>query len=189
MKERRRRRVRLPNPYHEVLREFNRAGVDYIVIGVSGINYFAKDARQILSTADYDVFLKPDPTNIERAWKAFGRQEFAVATRRGDRLRVLRHLTQTMSRRLVHEGRTLVGLGPYELVVEALLAISGYSFEQMNRRAVWMKDRELRFRFRVGNLADLLESKRQADREKDRLFLARYRRLLLDGLRRDEKLY
>ena len=50
----------------------------------------------------------------------------------------------------------------------------------MKRRAVWMKDRELGFRFRVGRLEDLLESKRMANRDKDRHFLARYKRLLLE---------
>ena len=149
----------LPNPYHLLLRELTRSGVDYIVIGVSGINYFAKDARQILSTADYDLFLKPTPENIRIAWKAFRKSGYSVAVR---------------------EGRTMVAVGPYQLVVEGLLVVSGYKFDELKRNAVWMRDRKLKFRFLVGSLADLLESKRMANREKDRLFLARYKRLLLD---------
>src|SRR5579864_8826556 len=58
-----RRRSSLPNPYQLVLRELGRSGAEYLVIGASGINYFAKDARQILSTADYDLFLKPTSEN------------------------------------------------------------------------------------------------------------------------------
>jgi hypothetical protein len=57
----RRQSKSLPNPYHEILRDLSRARVEFIVIGVSGINYFAKDASQVLSTADYDLFLKPTP--------------------------------------------------------------------------------------------------------------------------------
>lgn len=175
-----RRRAALPNPYHELLRELNRAGVEYIVIGVSGINYFAKDARQILSTADYDLFLKPTPENVARAWKAFRKRDYAVAVRAGNRTRILRRVKPAAGRRLVEGRRTLVALGPYQLIVEGLLEVSGFTFDEMKRRAIWMKDRELRFRFLVGHLEDLLESKRQANRDKDRLFLARYRRLLLE---------
>jgi hypothetical protein len=171
----------LPNPYHEVLRELTRAGVDYLVIGLSGINYFARDARQVLSTADYDVFLEPTPENVSRAWKAFQKGGFTVAVRKDDRMRALRRLTAAMRKRVVEKRQTLVAVGPYHLMVESRLAVSGFTFEEMDRRAVWMRDRELDFRFRVGHLADLLESKRLANREKDRLFLARYKRLLLDS--------
>ena len=170
----------LPNPYHLLLRELTRSGVDYIVIGVSGINYFAKDARQILSTADYDLFLKPTPGNILIAWKVFRKSGYSVAVREGDHRKPLRGVGSAAGARLVKEGRTMVAVGPYQLVVEGLLAVSGYTFDELERSAVWMRDRKLKFRFLVGSLADLLESKRIANREKDRLFLARYKRLLLD---------
>jgi hypothetical protein len=172
------KRATLPNPYHEVLRELTRAGVDFVVIGLSGINYFAKDARKILSTADYDVFLEPTPENVARAWRAFRKSGFTVAVRKGDRMRALGRLTTKMRDQVVENRQTLVALGPYQLIVESLLAVSGFTFKEMSQRAVWMKARELDFRFRVGHLADLLESKRVANREKDRLFLARYKRLL-----------
>jgi hypothetical protein len=170
----------LPNPYHLLLRELTGAGVEYLVIGVSGINYFARDARQVLSTADYDLFLRPSPENLERAWKAFRKGGFTVVVRKGDHTLALRKLTHPALERIVRKRRTLVAVGPYQLMVEGLLAVSGFTFEKMRERAVWMKDRELRFRFLVASLEDLLESKRLANRAKDRLFLARYRRLLLE---------
>jgi len=175
----RKRPTSLPNPYHLLLRELTRSGVDYIVIGVSGINYFAKDARQVLSTADYDLFLKPTAENVVRAWKAFRKGGFSVVVRQGDHMRALRRLTSATGGKLVKQGRTLVAVGPYQLVVEGLLVVSGFTFDELKRRAVGMRDRELNFRFEVGALKDLLESKRIANREKDRLFLARYKRLLL----------
>jgi hypothetical protein len=153
--------------------------VEYIVIGVSGINYFAKDARQILSTADYDLFLKPTPDNVVRAWKAFRKGGFAVVIREGDRTRVLRRASLRIGSRLIQEGRTLIAVGPCNLMAEGLVAISGFTFDQLKKHAVLQRDRKLRFGFWVGSLKDLLESKRVADRDKDRLFLVRYRRLLL----------
>src|SRR5262245_20210277 len=123
----RRKRTSWPNPYHQVLRELNRAGVEYVVIGVSGINYFAKDARQILSTADYDVFLEPTSQNIARAWKALHKSGFAVAVRKGDRLRALHRLSTRVRDELARKRQTLVGLGPYQLIVEALLSVSGFT--------------------------------------------------------------
>lgn len=94
----------------------------------------------------------------------------------------LRTLTPRVGKALVNQQRTLAAVGPYQLLVEGLLAVSGFTFEKMKQNAVWMKDRELNFRFLVASLADLLESKRVANREKDRLFLARYKRLLLENL-------
>ena len=179
--KKRRKSAALPNPYHLLLRELARAHVDYLVIGVSGINYFATDARQILSTADYDLFLRPTPENVMRAWKAFRKGGFTVVIKKGDHTMTLHRLTAKMRDKLVREQRTLIAMGPYRLVTEGLLAVSGFTFEEMQKHAVWMRDRELSFRFPVGSLTDLLESKRVADREKDRLFLARYKRLLLDG--------
>ena len=174
------RDVSFPNPYHLLLRALTRAGVEYMVIGVSGINYFAKDARSLLSTADYDLFLRPTAENVARAWRAFQKNGYTVVIRRGDHSVALRKLSARTRDRLLKEQKTLVAIGPYQLVAEGLLAVSGFTFEQMRRHAVWMKDRELKFRFLVGSLRDLLESKRVADRAKDRLFLARYKRLLLD---------
>jgi hypothetical protein len=178
---RHKRAVVLPNPYHLLLRALSRAGVEYLVIGVSGINYFAKDARTLLSTADYDLFLRPTAENVARAWRAFQKNGYTVVIRQGDHTVALRKLSARTRDRLLKARKTLVAIGPYQLVAEGLLAVSGFTFEQMQRHAVWMKDRELKFRFQVGSLRDLLESKRVADRAKDRLFLARYKRLLLDG--------
>jgi hypothetical protein len=177
--KKRKRQTFLPNPYHLLLRGLTRAGVEYIVIGVSGINYFAKDARQVLSTADYDLFLRPTLENVARAWKVFRKSGYAVVVRRGDHTRALRRLTPPAGARLIKQGRTLVAVGPYQLLVEGLLAVSGFTFDELKRKAVFMRDRKLGFRFLVGSLEDLLESKRIANREKDRLFLARYKRLLL----------
>jgi len=175
----RKRSASLPNLYHLLLRELTRAGVEYIVIGGSGLNYFAKDARQILSTSDYDLFLKPTPDNVVRAWKAFRKGGFAVVIREGDHTRALRRASLRIGRRLIQEGRTLIAVGPYNLMAEGLVAVSGFTFDQLKKHAVLHRDGKLRFGFWVGSLKDLLESKRVADRDKDRLFLARYRRLLM----------
>ncbi len=159
----------IPNPYHLLLKALTASKVDYVIIGVSGINYYAKDARQVLGTADYDLFIRPTPENILRALRCFLRGGYEVAVPTPN---------LTLCRRLAKERRTLVAEGPYHMIVEGLLRVSGFTFDEMAAKTVWMKDSQLKFQFPVASLQDLLESKRVANREKDRLFLAKYKSVL-----------
>ncbi len=63
------KKVIMVDPYLEIIRKFNQEKIFYIVIGVSGINYYAGGSRQIIMTADYDIFLKPELKNIRKALK------------------------------------------------------------------------------------------------------------------------
>ena len=47
------------SPLLEALATLARAGVEFIVVGVSGINFYARDASDAVVTADVDVFLSP----------------------------------------------------------------------------------------------------------------------------------
>ncbi len=170
---------KIPNLYHPFLKRFQKTGVDYLLIGVSGINYFAKDARQIISTADYDLFIRPTPENILKALQALRKEEYETAALTASgQLRSTGRLTPMLAKRLARTKRTVVGTGPYQLIVELCLEVSGFTFDEMKRNAVWMYDKELKFKFLVASLPDLLKSKQVANREKDRLFLAKYKRIL-----------
>jgi hypothetical protein len=153
--------------------------VDYVIIGVSGINYYAKDARQILGTADYDLFIRPTTENILNAILCLTREGYHVTVPVAPgRWKGVTKPSRTLCERLADEKRTLVAEGFYHQIVEGLLEISGFTFEEIKNKAVWMKDAQLRFRFPVASMRHLLESKRAANREKDRHFLAKYKSLL-----------
>jgi len=145
----------------------NSAGVRYVVIGVSGANYWARSGHTIFSTQDFDIFLPPDPANTLRAWQAAERAglELYSGDEPLDRPRDL-----DLASRVV-DGRALVrasdGRG---FDADLTLVMAGFEVDPVFSR---------RRSFRVGTvsipvarLSDIVSSKAATGREKDRLFLA-----------------
>jgi hypothetical protein len=55
-------------PFERVVAALDNRGVRFVVIGVSGANYYATSASTLFVTADRDLFLPPDPGNALAAW-------------------------------------------------------------------------------------------------------------------------
>lgn len=163
------------DPYREVMRAFNRAGVRCVVVGMSGINYYAKSPAQTFGTLDYDIFIEPTVGNVEKALAVVRKLGFAVgpqpkAAGKGGKP------SGEWLKALVRDRRTLTATTPEGLMVELLLQVSGYPFSEMARDALTVTVGGVPVR--VGRLSKLLGSKRIAGRPKDRSFLRRYRNLL-----------
>lgn len=161
-----------PDPYLAVVRAFNRAGVRYVVVGMAGINYYAQQPSQTFGTMDYDLFLQPTLPNVHNALRQLQRLGFSFGT-------VLGALEDRALRELVRNRRTLVATTPDGIMVELLLAVSGYAFETLARDAATVAVHGTPVT--VGRLTKLLRSKRIAGRPKDRAFLQRYQSLLDDS--------
>ena len=163
--------ARLVDPYLAVIRSFNRVGVQYLVVGMSGINYYARQPSETFATLDYDIFLKPTLPNVHKAVRRLQALKFLLGTAEGT------PVGQDL-REMVRTQRTLVATTPDGLMVELLLAVSGYTFEELAKDAATVVVRGTPVR--VGRLTKLLRSKQLADRPKDRQFLKRYQSLLLE---------
>jgi hypothetical protein len=48
----------------------NGAEVRFVVIGVWGVNHYARSGGTMFNTKDRDLFLPRDPANLLRAWGA-----------------------------------------------------------------------------------------------------------------------
>jgi hypothetical protein len=48
------------DPYIEVCKRFADDGVRYVIVGVFGINFYARQAGQIITTADCDILVPAD---------------------------------------------------------------------------------------------------------------------------------
>lgn len=169
------KRLPLKDAYGAVIRRLNRGGVRYVVVGMSGINYYARHPAQAFATLDYDIFIQPTRENVGKAWRALEALGFTLGTKAGA-LKPFRKLRAEEIRRLVREKRTLVATTPEGLMIELLLEISGYPFSEMERDAATLSVHGIPVR--VGRLTKLLQSKRIAGRPKDRQFLKRYQSLL-----------
>lgn len=167
------RRAFPPDPYGQVIQAFNRYGVKYVVIGMAGINYFAKSPRAAFATMDYDVFLDSTLPNIEKALQCLAQLEFTFGTSAGA-------LKKGDLKEVVRTRKTLIATTPDGLMVELLLEISGYPFSELAKDAATIDVQGVPVK--VGRLHKLLRSKKLAGRLKDRQFLQRY-----EGLPEEER--
>lgn len=162
----------MADPYLTAIKEFDRAKVEYLVIGVSGINYYAKDNRQVIMTADYDIFLKPETGNVRESLRVMQSLEYTILI--GDRIR--KNFSDKTIRGIIKERNTIVCENPEHNLIELCLEVSGYLFEKLSQNAHFFKVGK--DKIRVADLKDLLRMKMIANREKDRIFLQKYAAIL-----------
>ena len=168
-------------PFLRLLHELNSESVRYVVIGVSGANYYAARSLPPFVTKDRDLFLSPDPDNETRAWDVCARLGFELWTGQ-EPLGLPRD--RWLAERIV-ERRMVVTATSGELIVDLSLTMAGLDFED-----VWAERRTFPaegVEIPVARLAHIVQSKRNAGREKDLTFLVTHEQALRDLLRRDDE--
>ena len=163
------KRSAFKDPYQVLINHFNRRGISYVVVGMAGINYYAKNASEMFSTLDYDLFLQPTLHNVEKAVQCLEALGFTLSSRIGI-------LKGPDLKQVVRQRMTLVATTQEGIMIELLLKVSGYPFSELTKDAATFTVEGVPVR--VGRLSKLLRSKRLANRPKDRQFLQRYRFLL-----------
>ncbi len=159
----------LTDPYRAVIQCFNRTGVRCVVVGMSGINYYARSPAETFATLDYDIFLEPVQSNVKKAIEGLQKMGFQLGTSAG-----IFKLDELKG--LVRDRKTLVATTPEGLMVELILEVSGYPFSEMIKDSATFTVRGVPIH--VARLNKLLRSKKIAGRPKDRRFLERYEDLL-----------
>jgi len=167
--------------FTHLVHSLSSGAVRFVIIGVSGANYWARHAGMQFSTKDRDLFLPLDPENELRAWRVC--EQSGLALWCGDE--PLGEPKDTFLAQAVVERRMLVtAIGTPDLVVDLSLVMAGLEFEE-----VWANRREFDVdgvMIPVASLHDIVESKRVANREKDRLFLATHAEALRQFFGDDE---
>jgi len=157
------------DPHSALIDRFNKSGVDYVVVGMSAINYYASSAMETFGTRDYDLFLRPAAANIAEALKIFHELGYETATTEG-------LVSEKSLKQIVRQKKTVLAVNPDGVTFELLFAVSGFGFQRMAGDASMFRAGEVVIR--VGKLHKLLASKKAAGRPKDRLFLKRYEMIL-----------
>lgn len=160
---------RIYDPYIELLDKFNKHRVDYVIIGMSGINYYASKAAETFSTQDFDIFVKPAINNIKKVISIFEKLNYDMIANK-------KKIEKKDIKSIVRNKNTILATDPYGITFESILAVSGYTFSQMQKDAVIFNVNNVPVK--VAKLRKLLMSKKIAGREKDKLFLKRYEILL-----------
>jgi predicted nucleotidyltransferase len=143
------------------------AGVQFVVIGVAGANYWARSGHTVFTTQDFDLFLPARPENALAAWRvaeASGLDLFC-----GDE--PLDHPRDLILAERIVERRALVRATDHQgFDVDFTLVMAGCDFESVSaRRRTFLVEGVA---VPVASLRDIVASKATAGREKDRLFLA-----------------
>ena len=135
------------------------------MVGLSGINFYAKNLAAAYATLDYDLFLEPTLGNVEKAVRTLKGLQFTVGTKTGI-------LEERDLPRVVRDQGTIIATTAEGLLMELLLRISGYPFSELAKDAATFVVRGVPVK--VGRLKKLVRSKKLAGRPKDRDFLRRY---------------
>jgi hypothetical protein len=158
------------HPLAPVAAQLAAHAVRYLVIGISGANFYAPSGQAVFSTEDFDLFLPLDSDNLVRAWTACataGLTLWSGVEPLDD------PVDGWLADRIIEHRATTRAIGPGELFVDLTLTMQGFDFEAAWRdRRVFLIDG---VDVPTARLRHIVESKLAAGRDKDRLFLATHR--------------
>jgi len=156
--------------FARALAALGEAGVEYVIVGVGGINFYARTPADAFATLDIDALLAPAVENLERALSALsglgyefeaGGEPFVDLD---DRL---------VLRRVLENGATLSAVHREVSEIDLLTSISGFDYLDLASDAVTFEVAGAPVH--VARLEKLLRSKKASGRPKDIEFLRAFR--------------
>lgn len=155
------------------LSALTQAGVEFVVVGVGGINFYARTPAQSFATLDLDALLSPSVENLRLALAVLG--ELGYGFEAGGEP-FLDTADAVMLSRVVANGASLSAIHPHASQLDLMMSISGYGFEDLVGDATTFEVSGVDVR--VGRLTKLLHSKEVSGRQKDLEFLRIYKATL-----------
>jgi len=152
--------------FARALSALGEAGVDYVVVGVSGINFYARTPAQAFATLDLDALLAPAASNLARALRVLSLLGYAFEA--GGEPFVDLDDEPTLAR-VVATGSSLAAIHPGVGQIDLMTSIAGFAYEELSADAIGFAVAGVEVR--VGRLEKLLRSKEASGRPKDEAFL------------------
>jgi hypothetical protein len=160
----------------------NRANVRYVMMGVWGINYYARSGATLFTTIDRDLFLPPDVENLVRAWDVCEAQGLDLWAGR-EPLDIPRD--ELIAKRIVEFRALTTATGRDGLHIDLSMVMADFTFDDIwTRRRTFTVDGVA---VPVASLSDIVDSKAKAGRPKDKLFLATHEEALKHLLREQDQ--
>jgi predicted nucleotidyltransferase len=142
------------------------AGVDFVVVGVGGINFYARTPGQVFATLDLDTLLPPAVEGLSTAVRVLSGLGYAFESR-GEPFVDLEDAA--ILARVVENGACLTAIHPEQGQIDVMTSVAGFSYEDLEVDATVF--RVAGVEVRVGRLEKLLQSKQRSGRPKDLEFL------------------
>jgi hypothetical protein len=164
------------DPYIEVCKKFAENGIRYVIVGVFGINFYARQAGEIITTADCDILIPAEFPIFRKALQLLAAMEFALQAG-GEPLPDL----DPVVLKGILRARAVVRADRADARIDLCTRIAGVRFSDLwkNRREFVLEGVNIN----VGQLQQLIKSKRAANRPKDELFLEQYKEAIQSMLR------
>jgi predicted nucleotidyltransferase len=156
--------------FARALTALSEAGVEFVVVGVGGINFYARTPGDAFATLDVDALLAPAIENLELALSVLSQlgYEFEAGGEPfvdlDDRL---------VLRRILENGASLSAMHQEASEIDLLTSISGFDYSDLASDAATFKVSGAAIR--VARLEKLLRSKESSGRPKDVEFLKAFR--------------
>lgn len=157
-------------PFDEALAALAVAGVRFVVVGVGGINFYARRPDEAFATQDIDVLLHPSADALRQALKVLSSAGFTFEA--GDEPFVDAEVESALAA-AVRAGALIRAVHVSGAQLDLMLSIAGFAFAELERDARGFEVAGQRVL--VARLEKLLQAKEIADRPKDRAFIEAYR--------------
>ena len=151
-------------------RALGQRSVRYVLIGVSGANLYGPSGQAVFTTEDLDLFMPPDPANLEQAWAACDEAQLELWLTDEP---LERPRDRWLAEQSVRRHALTRATGPDDLLVDLTLVMKGFEFE-----TVWADRRTFMIEgvpVPTARLLQIVTSKQAAGRQKDQLFLATHK--------------
>ena len=146
------------------------ANVDFVIVGVGGINFYARTPAEAFATLDLDALLAPSAANLEEALRVLDNlgYEFEAG---GEPFIDIEDAT--ILSRVIENGASLSAIHSEDGEIDLLTSIAAFDYGTLSRDASEFE--VAGSAVRVGQLEKLLRSKQASGRPKDREFLRAFR--------------
>lgn len=149
-----------------------------MLIGALALDHFAPETAAVYATLDCDILLRPTIANVRKAYRTLLREKYALSVGgeplgKADELALRRILENKIAARAERADSL-----PIDMLIEA----KGFGFQEWWAGRTYFKVG--RVRVPCASLEHVLESKRQAGRDKDKKLLALYETAYKPLLRR-----
>ena len=154
----------------EILVLLRRAGLEFVIVGVGGINFYARDPSEAFATMDLDLMVPPRPEVLRRFFEVLGEAGFTFEAG-GEPFVDVEHRTSIEA--VIRSGANLRALDDDGNQLDLMFSMAGADYGEISVDAVAFEVSGERIL--VGRLEKLLRSKELSDRPKDRAFLEAFR--------------
>ena len=166
--------------FARALAALREADVEFGVVGVGGINFYARTPGEIFATVDLDTLFPPAVDNLASALRVLSGIGYTFEAG-GEPF--LDFEASAIVARIVSRGALVTAIHRDEGQIDLMTSMAGYSYDELSEDATTF--RVAGVEVRVGRLEKLLRSKERSGRAKDAEFLRAFEARASDD-RREE---